>query len=392
MDYIEDGKNVLMGTYGRFPIVLERGEGPWVWDTEGKRYLDFTCGISVNNLGQCHPAIVQAVQKQAAKMFHCSNLYWSIPQVALAEKLVSYSGLGKVFFCNSGAEANEGAIKLARKYFYDQGQTDKNEIITMVKSFHGRTLATLTATGQDKVKTGFAPLMPGFHYVPYNDFEGLAAAVNDRTCAVMMEPIQGEGGVYPADAGYLKKVRSLCEEKGLLLIFDEIQCGMGRTGTMFAYENYGVIPDIVTLAKALGGGLPMGAFIATDEVSASFGPGSHGSTFGGNPVAAAAGNAYLETVAEKHLLDNVKTVSAYLKDQLAAIDDSRIKEIRGMGLLLGMEMTVEVAPMVNSCLKQGLLLLNAGPNVIRFLPPLNITEELVDSAVAILKKVFKEEA
>ncbi|HIZ76374.1 MAG TPA: acetylornithine transaminase [Firmicutes bacterium] len=392
MDYIEDGKNVLMGTYGRFPIVLERGEGPWVWDTEGKRYLDFTCGISVNNLGQCHPAIVQAVQKQAAKMFHCSNLYWSIPQVALAEKLVSYSGLGKVFFCNSGAEANEGAIKLARKYFYDQGQTDKNEIITMVKSFHGRTLATLTATGQDKVKTGFAPLMPGFHYVPYNDFEGLAAAVNDRTCAVMMEPIQGEGGVYPADAGYLKKVRSLCEEKGLLLIFDEIQCGMGRTGTMFAYENYGVRPDIVTLAKALGGGLPMGAFIATDEVSASFGPGSHGSTFGGNPVAAAAGNAYLETVAEKHLLDNVKTVSAYLKDQLAAIDDSRIKEIRGMGLLLGMEMTVEVAPMVNSCLKQGLLLLNAGPNVIRFLPPLNITEELVDSAVAILKKVFKEEA
>ena len=392
MDYIEDGKNVLMGTYGRFPIVLERGEGPWVRDTEGKRYLDFTCGISVNNLGQCHPAIVQAVQKQAAKMFHCSNLYWSIPQVALAEKLVSYSGLGKVFFCNSGAEANEGAIKLARKYFYDQGQTDKNEIITMVKSFHGRTLATLTATGQDKVKTGFAPLMPGFHYVPYNDFEGLAAAVNDRTCAVMMEPIQGEGGVYPADAGYLKKVRSLCEEKGLLLIFDEIQCGMGRTGTMFAYENYGVRPDIVTLAKALGGGLPMGAFIATDEVSASFGPGSHGSTFGGNPVAAAAGNAYLETVAEKHLLDNVKTVSAYLKDQLAAIDDSRIKEIRGMGLLLGMEMTVEVAPMVNSCLKQGLLLLNAGPNVIRFLPPLNITEELVDSAVAILKKVFKEEA
>ena len=392
MDYIEDGKNVLMGTYGRFPIVLERGEGPWVWDTEGKRYLDFTCGISVNNLGQCHPAIVQAVQKQAAKMFHCSNLYWSIPQVALAEKLVSYSGLGKVFFCNSGAEANEGAIKLARKYFYDQGQTDKNEIITMVKSFHGRTLATLTATGQDKVKTGFAPLMPGFHYVPYNDFEGLAAAVNDRTCAVMMEPIQGEGGVYPADAGYLKKVRSLCEEKGLLLIFDEIQCGMGRTGTMFAYENYGVRPDIVTLAKALGGGLPMGAFIATDEVSASFGPGSHGSTFGSNPVAAAAGNAYLETVAEKHLLDNVKTVSAYLKDQLAAIDDSRIKEIRGMGLLLGMEMTVEVAPMVNSCLKQGLLLLNAGPNVIRFLPPLNITEELVDSAVAILKKVFKEEA
>ncbi len=392
MDYIEDGKNVLMGTYGRFPIVLERGEGPWVWDTEGKRYLDFTCGISVNNLGQCHPAIVQAVQKQAAKMFHCSNLYWSIPQVALAEKLVSYSGLGKVFFCNSGAEANEGAIKLARKYFYDQGQTDKNEIITMVKSFHGRTLATLTATGQDKVKTGFAPLMPGFHYVPYNDFEGLAAAVNDRTCAVMMEPIQGEGGVYPADAGYLKKVRSLCEEKGLLLIFDEIQCGMGRTGTMFAYENYGVRPDIVTLAKALGGGLPMGAFIATDEVSASFGPGSHGSTFGGNPVAAAAGNAYLETVAEEHLLDNVKTVSAYLKDQLAAIDDSRIKEIRGMGLLLGMEMTVEVAPMVNSCLKQGLLLLNAGPNVIRFLPPLNITEELVDSAVAILKKVFKEEA
>ncbi|MEE0776323.1 MAG: acetylornithine transaminase [Bacillota bacterium] len=392
MDYIEQGKNVLMGTYGRYPIVLEKGKGPWVWDTEGKKYLDFVSGISVNNLGHCHPAIVKAVKEQAEQMFHCSNLYWSKPQLALAEKLVAASGLGKVFFGNSGAEANEGAIKLARKYFYDKGQPEKYEIITMVKSFHGRTLATLTATGQDKVKTGFSPLMPGFTYVPYNDFQGLAAAVNDHTCAIMLEPIQGEGGVHPANADYLKKIKAFCEEKDLLLIFDEVQCGLGRTGKLFAYENYGVVPDIVTLAKALGGGLPMGAFIASDKVAASFGPGSHGSTFGGNPVVAAAGNAYLETIEKEHILENVTKISAYLQEKLNGIMDERIKEVRGMGLLLGMELTVDAGPIVNRCLERGLLLLVAGPHVIRFLPPLNTTEDLVDSAVAILENVLKEEA
>lgn len=381
-----------MGTYNRFPVVLERGEGSWVWDTDGKKYLDFSSGISVNNLGHRHPAIVKAMEDQAAGIFHCSNLFWSIPQVELAEKLVSHSGLGKVFLCNSGAEANEGAIKLARKYFYDKGHRDKYEIITMVKSFHGRTLATLTATGQDKVKIGFDPLMPGFHYVPYNDFEGLAAAVNDRTCAIMMETVQGEGGVYPVDADYLKKVNALCRKHDLLLIFDEIQCGLGRTGKMFAYQNYGITPDIVTLAKSLGGGLPLGALIATDEVSASFGPGAHGSTFGGNPVASAGGNAYLTAIMNENLLDHVKEVGAYFKQQLAAIKDGRIKEVRGMGLMLGMEMDVEVAPIVERCFESGLLLLNAGPQVIRFLPPLNITEELVDSAVTILKQVLQKEA
>lgn len=382
----------IMNTYGRFPLTLVRGEGLYAFDDQGKKYMDFGSGISVNNLGHCHPAVTKAIQSQAETLCHCSNLYWSEPQLTVAQYLTKYSGLDRVFFCNSGAEANEGAIKLARKYFYDRGQSDKYEIITMKKSFHGRTLATLTATGQDKVKTGFYPLPEGFVYADFNDFDSLKAAVTPHTCAVMMEPVQGEGGIYPMELDYIHAVADFCKNNGLLLIFDEIQCGMGRTGTMFAYEQYGVIPDIVTNAKALGGGLPFGAFIAKEEVAASFGPGTHGSTFGANPVAAAASAAVFKTIEDENLLAHVGNISEYLVARLEGLKaefPALVTAVRGKGLLIGMEVTCTAAPVVNACIERGLILLNAGPDVVRFLPPFTITEKDVDFVTETLKNVLK---
>ena len=385
----ENSKQHLMNTYARFPVTFVRGEGLYAYDEEGRKYADFGSGISVNNLGHCHPAVVKAIAEQAQTLCHCSNLYWSEPQLDVAEYLVKYSGLDRVFFCNSGAEANEGAVKLARKYFYDKGRSDQYEIITMKKSFHGRTLATLTATGQDKVKTGFAPLPEGFVYAAFNDFEDLKAKVSEHTCAVMLEPVQGEGGIYPAEKDYLEQVAAFCKEKGFLLIFDEIQCGMGRTGTMFAYEQYGVKPDIVTNAKALGGGLPFGAFIASEEVAASFGPGSHGSTFGANPVAASASRAVFEVMEKEDMLSHVKTVGADLRDRLLELKEEFpevIKDVRGLGLMLGMEVTCGASAVVNACFDNGVVLLSAGPDVVRFLPPFIITEKDVDFLTETLKK------
>ena len=385
----EELKQNLMNTYARFPVTFVKGEGLYTYDEEGRKYADFGSGISVNNLGHCHPAVVNAMQNQAETLCHCSNLYWSEPQLAAAEYLVKYSGLDRVFFCNSGAEANEGAVKLARKYFYDKGRSDQYEIITMKKSFHGRTLATLTATGQDKVKTGFAPLPEGFVYAAFNDFEDLKAKVSEHTCAVMLEPVQGEGGIYPAEKDYLEQVAAFCKEKGFLLIFDEIQCGMGRTGTMFAYEQYGVKPDIVTNAKALGGGLPFGAFIASEEVAASFGPGSHGSTFGANPVAASASRAVFEVMEKEDMLSHVKTVGADLRDRLLELNEEVpevIKDVRGLGLMLCMEVTCGASAVVNACFDNGVVLLSAGPDVVRFLPPFIITEKDVDFLTETLKK------
>ena len=385
----ENSKQHLMNTYARFPVTFVRGEGLYAYDEEGRKYADFGSGISVNNLGHCHPAVVKAIAEQAETLCHCSNLYWSEPQLDVAEYLVKYSGLDRVFFCNSGAEANEGAVKLARKYFYDKGRSDQYEIITMKKSFHGRTLATLTATGQDKVKTGFAPLPEGFVYAAFNDFEDLKAKVSEHTCAVMLEPVQGEGGIYPMERDYIEKVAAFCKEKGLLLIFDEIQCGMGRTGTMFAYEQYGVKPDIVTNAKALGGGLPFGAFIASEEVAASFGPGSHGSTFGANPVAASASRAVFEVMEKEDMLSHVKTVGADLRDRLLELKEEFpevIKDVRGLGLMLGMEVTCGASAVVNACFDNGVVLLSAGPDVVRFLPPFIITEKDVDFLTETLKK------
>lgn len=384
-------KQNIMNTYAHFPVTFVRGEGLYAYDDQGKKYADFGSGISVNNLGHCHPAVVEAMKNQIDSLCHCSNLYWSEPQLTAGEYLVKYSGLNRVFFCNSGAEANEGAVKLARKYFYDKGRSDKYEIITMKKSFHGRTLATLTATGQDKVKTGFAPLPEGFVYAAYNDFDDLKGAVTPHTCAVMLEPIQGEGGIYPMEQDYIEKVASFCKEQGFLLIFDEIQCGMGRTGTMYAYEQYGVKPDIVTNAKALGGGLPFGAFVASEEVASSFGPGSHGSTFGGNPVAAAASTAVFSVMEKEDMLSHVKKMGAYLRDQLLEIKKEFpqcVKDVRGLGLMLGMEVTCGASAVVSACFDQGVIVLNAGPDVVRFLPPFIISEKDVDLLVKTLKSAL----
>lgn len=382
----------MMNTYSRFPLTLVKGEGRYVYDDSGKKYIDFTSGIAVNCLGHCYPAVVEAIQKQAEALCHCSNLYWSEPQLEVAEYLTKYSGLDRVFFCNSGAEANEGAIKLARKYFHDNGQPKRYEIITMKKSFHGRTLATLTATGQDKVKTGFAPLPDGFVYADFNDLESVKAAITSHTAAIMLETVQGEGGIYPADPVFLGGVAALCKSHGLLLILDEIQCGMGRTGTMFCYESYGITPDIVTTAKALGGGLPFGAIVAKERVAASFGPGAHGSTFGGNPVAAAASAAVFRTIEEKELLRSNCRIGNYLYYRLNDLKNEfpqHIVDVRGVGLIVGMEVTCTASKFVNACLERGLLLLSAGPDVVRFLPPYFISEKDVDFVIEMLKIVLK---
>ena len=389
-----ENKKLLMNTYARFPLTVVKGEGCYAVADDGKRYLDFGSGIAVNALGYCHPAVTAAIREQAATLCHCSNLYDSEPQYRLASYLTKYSGLDRVFFCNSGAEANEGAIKLARKYFFDQGKTEKYEIITMRKSFHGRTLATLTATGQDKVKTGFSPLPDGFVYAQYNDIETVKQALSSHTCAVMLEPIQGEGGVYPMTPTFARELKDFCAAHDLLLIFDEIQCGMARTGTVFAYEQYGIKPDIVTLAKALGGGLPLGAFIAAEKVAQSFGPGSHGSTFGANPVATAAGAAVFAELERRNLLPHIITMGELWKNELLVLQKEFpeiIVEIRGNGLMLGMEVKGGALPIVNRCLEQGLLILTAGPDTVRFLPPYIITAKEIEVAKKILKKALSAE-
>lgn len=350
-------------------------------------------GVAVNSVGHCHPQVVRAVSEQAATLMHCSNLYWIAPQVELAKILVENSQLDKVFFCNSGAEANEGAIKLARKAAKEIHKSEnKYEIITMLNSFHGRTLATLTATGQDKVKTGFAPLPEGFKYVPYNDINALKEAISDVTCAVMMEPVQGEGGVIAADDEYLKQVRELCNEKGILLIFDEVQVGIGRTGKLFAYEHSGVVPDIMTLAKALGGGAPIGAVMAKDEIAEHFEPGTHATTFGGNPLVTSAGVAAMTVMLEEDLPGNAAEMGKYMEEKFHELkaEYDFIKETRGKGLLLGLNMAVEGADIVKSCLEKGLLINCTAGTVLRFVPPLNVTKNDIDECIAILKEALDE--
>lgn len=390
---IEAGQQYVMNTYGRLPIALVKGQGARVWDADGKEYLDFVAGIAVNCLGHNHPALTTAITEQAAQLLHVSNLYWIEPQVKLARLLVENSCFAKVFFANSGAEANEGAIKLARKYAQEHFGEDKYEIITMNKSFHGRTLATLAATGQDKFHRDFKPLPAGFKYVPFNDLPALEAAVGPHTCAVMMEPIQGEGGVYPADPDYLFKVRQFCDDRNLLLIFDEVQTGIGRSGELFAYQVYGVEPDIMTLAKGLGGGVPIGAFLAKGEVAAALKPGDHGSTFGGNPLATAAATAVLETILADGFLAGVKEVAGYFTAKLEELAAKHpvVKEVRGKGLLLGMELEVAAGDVVNDCREKGLLINCVAEKVLRFLPPLIITKADVDEAVAILDQALAKQ-
>jgi predicted acetylornithine/succinylornithine family transaminase len=388
---IADTEKFVMKTYGRYPVTFVRGLGSRVWDTEGKEYIDFLSGIAVNALGHCHPAVVRAIKEQSDKLLHVSNLYHIESQAELAKLLIEHSFADKAFFCNSGAEANEAAIKLARKYAKDKGEPDRFEIITMKQSFHGRTLAAITATGQEKFHKGFEPLVPGFRYLSFNDISAADAAVNDSTCAVLVEPIQGEGGVRPADKDYLRALRDLCNERGALLIFDEVQCGMGRTGKLFAYEHYNVQPDIICLAKALGGGVPIGAILATEEAARSFSPGTHAATFGGNPLSCAAGVAVLKTLLSPGFLERVNARSDYFRKGLEKLKRNHpvIREIRGLGLMMGLELAEEGTSLVNECLNRGFLINCTMGNVLRFLPPLIIEEEEIDLLLETLDGILK---
>lgn len=389
-EIIDMGQKYVMNTYGRLPMALVKGEGPYVWDAEGNKYLDFVAGLAVNSLGHCHPKVVEAVREQAGKLMHVSNLYWIEPQVKLAKLLVEKSALDKVFFCNSGAEANEGAIKLARKYAKKYLGPEKYEIITMEKSFHGRTLAAITATAQPKYQKDLDPLPPGFKYVPFNDIQALEEVLTPNTCAVMMEPVQGEGGVNVADYEFMQKVSKLCDDKNLLLIFDEVQCGLGRTGKLFAYEYYGVEPDIMTLAKAIAGGVPMGALLAKEKVAGCFQPGDHASTFGGNPLASAAAYAAVSILADGSFLAEVAGKGLYFEEKLHYLKDKYpfITDVRGKGLILGLGITVEGKPIADSCQEKGLLINCAGSDVLRFIPPLTISTEHIDYATTVLDEVM----
>ena len=376
--------------YGRYPIGLVRGKGMVVWDASGKKYIDFVAGLAVDNLGHCPPTVVNAIRKQAGKLLHVSNLYHIEPQSQLAAELTRLTFANKFFFCNSGTEANEAAIKLARRWFYDNGQPKRFEIITMNDSFHGRTMASLSATAQKKIHAGFKPLLPGFKYVPFNDITALKKALTKKTCAVLIEPIQGEGGVNPAQKTYLKTLRRICNEKGILLIFDEIQTGFGRTGPLFAYERYKIKPDIITLAKALGGGIAIGAMGSTNKIIQSFSPGTHGATFGGNPLACAASLASLKTLTAKGFLQIASSQGDYFLKQLNYLKEnfSIIREVRGAGLMLAIELNQPGAKIVTDCMKEGLLINCIQQNTIRFLPPLIITRKEIDLLIKTLSKIF----
>jgi acetylornithine/N-succinyldiaminopimelate aminotransferase len=390
---IDESSLYIMNTYNRFPIVLRKGRGMKVWSTDGKEYLDFVGGVAVNILGHCHPRVVVALQKQAQRLLHVSNYYHIRPQIKLAKLLVQHTFADKVFFCNSGAEANEAAIKLARKYAKENVNPDRFEIITAENSFHGRTLAALTATGQEKFKKGFEPLVPGFKHVPFNDISAIKKAITKITCAIMLEPIQGEGGVLVPAPDYLKKVRTLCDENNLLLILDEVQTGMGRTGKFFAYEHFGITPHIMTIAKGLGGGVPIGAMLATEKVASAFQPGTHASTFGGNPIVCAAAVATIETVLEDgFILDQCNRMSEYMKERLENLREkfpTLITDLRGLGLLIGMELTRDCDPIVKACLEMGVLINCTAEKVLRFIPPLIVQKKDIDQLINVLGKVFE---
>jgi predicted acetylornithine/succinylornithine family transaminase len=392
--YFDDASKYIMNTYGRYPVVLRKGRGMKVWGADGKEYLDFVGGVAVNILGHCHPRVVVAIQKQAQRLIHVSNYYYIEPQIKLAKLLVEHSFADKVFFCNSGAEAIEAAIKLARKYAREHQGAGRYEILTALNSFHGRTFGALTATGQEKFQKGFDPLVPGFQYIPYNDITALRNAISDKTSAVLLEPIQGEGGVKVPDQEYFKHVRSLCDEHNILLIFDEIQTGMGRTGKLFAYEHFGITPDIMTIAKGLGGGVPVGAMLATDQVAQVFQPGNHASTFGGNPLVCAAAVATIETLLEDgFLLDQCNRMSEYFRGKLEGLREEfpdLVKDIRGKGLLLGMELTQPCDSVVKACLDKGILINCAAGNVLRFIPPLIVQQKDVNQLLDILHKVLSK--
>jgi acetylornithine aminotransferase len=383
---------VMMQTYARFPVVLEKGKGCIVWDMEGRAYRDFIAGIAVCNLGHAHPAVSEALRKQAASLWHVSNLYYTIPQSALAEWLTGHSFADRVFFCNSGAEANEAAIKLCRKYYHDRGEKERYRIISMRQSFHGRTMAALSATGQDKIKKGFDPVLGGFDFVPFDDIDALKQKLDSSTAAVMLEPVQGEGGVRCPSPGYLEAIRKLCDDTGTLLVFDEIQTGMGRTGKLFAYEHFDIAPDVMTLAKALGNGLPIGAMLARQEVAAAFSPGAHATTFGGTPIVTAAALAVVKTMETENIISHSAQMGAYFIKKLQLLQKKHpvIEDIRGYGLLIGMELTINGDDVVKACLAEGFLINCIQASILRFAPPLIVEKTDIDMLVDCLDKVLKK--
>ena len=390
--WISEASRFLMNTYPRLPLLLTRGEGCRVFDAEGRPYLDFVAGIAVNNLGHCHPDVVSAIQTQAARLMHVSNLYHNDRQIELSRLLAEQPFSGRVFFCNSGAEANEAAIKLARKFSKEHFGPERFEILTMVNSFHGRTLAALSATGQEKYQKGYDPLVPGFSYVPYDDLPALEKAISPRTAAIMLEPILGEGGVRVPKPGYLSGIRKICDEKSLLMILDEVQTGMGRTGRFYAFEWEGIQPDILSLAKGLGGGFPIGAMLATERVARSFVPGSHASTFGGNPLACAAAIAAVTLLARADVLTHCQKMGEYLTERLVGLKRRYpvIQEVRGRGLLIGVELGVEAMPLIERALANGLLLNRTTDRVLRLVPPLIITADEIDEGIRILEGLLKD--
>ena len=373
----------MFRTYGRFPLTLVRGEGCRVWDEGGKEYLDFVGGIAVCALGHSSPLVSRALEEQSRTLVHVSNLYYTRPQTELARLLVENSFADRVFFCNSGAEANEAAMKLVRRYSNEKSGPGRHRIICMEGSFHGRTMATLSATGQDKVKKGYDPLLEGFKFVPFNDLQALNKAVDDSVCAVMLEPVQGEGGVICPGPDYLRGVKRLCEEKDLILIFDEVQSGMGRTGKLFAHEHFGVTPHVMTLAKALGNGLPIGAMLSVEDLSDAFGPGSHATTFGGTPLVTAVSRAVLKSLLEDGWLENCREMGEYFKGRLLELKERHdsIREVRGLGLMLGLELDREGAPLVKACMERGLLINCAQEKVLRFVPPLIVGKREIDPLI-----------
>jgi acetylornithine aminotransferase len=391
-EIMERADQVIANTYKRFPVVLSKGSGCTLYDTEGHSYTDFVAGIAVCNLGHAHPAVTRALTAQAQTLWHVSNLYYTMPQVELAAWLVKNSFADRVFFCNSGAEANEAAIKLARKYYHELGQNHRFRIITMEQSFHGRTMATLSATGQDKIKKGFDPVLDGFDFVPFNDVAALRSKIGPETCAVMLEPVQGEGGVRCPDSDYLKAVRQICDENGILLIFDEIQTGMGRTGTLFAYQNFAVEPDIMTLAKALANGLPIGAMLAKEHVAAAFGPGAHASTFGGTPLVTAAALEVCKTLLEGKVIEQGRKRAEYFREKLLRLKKryDTIVDVRGLGMLLGIKLNFNAESMVSRCMQQGFFINCIQENILRFVPPLIIKEEEIDALVDCLDELLRE--
>jgi len=390
-DILEESKKYIMNTYKRLPLLIVKGRGNRIYDRDGREYMDFVSGLAVNNLGHCNPRVTVAFQKQAQRLVHTSNLFYTEPQIHLARLLVENSFADKVFFCNSGAEANEAAIKLVRKYSSDKGN-GRYEIITAYNSFHGRTMATITATGQERFHKGFEPLVPGFSYVPYNDADAVEKAITDKTAAILVEPIQGEGGVNVPDEDYLKRLRKICDANGILLVLDEVQTGIGRTGRLFAYQHAGIEPDIMTLAKGLGNGLPIGAMLAKDPIAQAFTPGTHASTFGGTPLVCSAAIEVIKTLTEDEmLLDNCRRMGKYLTEELNRLKDKHpqiIRNVRGKGLLIGMELSIKGDDIVQECIKKGVVINCTMERVLRFLPPLDINPVDIDALIDILSEVF----